>query len=499
MKKRLLSLLAACLLLTGCGTEKPALTPAEPADTVAIPIFAEETAIAPIGDAGLAYSAVAPLYLPSADGQQLLAVYEALDFTYSLHPAETILRALLAHPGNDRVRPVSATEIVPAGSDPVEVAGDVATVNLSPAALEIPRQELHTVCRAIAATLCELPDVTYVNVLVSGKPVSMDDAGYLPLGSVTAQPGQALPVMWEMLQASRTPESELPSATPISAVATLYFPLADGSGVIPETRQLSFAGQHPQQLVLGLIDALSSGPDGLKEASDVAPLNQLMIATPEITTLPDGSLRVTLRFTGDLRGWIEAAGADPACAYASIVCTLTTFVPRLQEVCIYTGERPLTSAVARRQGSRLFPGGIHERSGYTGYLMAQTHVYHPAGSTLEKTSAPLPYRSIYSPRALLLALAEDSAVIPGAISDADILGLSVSGDTLLINLSARCADALRQHPEEQRLTAYAIVNTLCEGLGVKRVRFFFGSEVVSGLGGSLVWSGEFLHNPGLIR
>ena len=40
---------------------------------------------------------------------------------------------------------------------------------------------------------------------------------------------------------------------------------------------------------------------------------------------------------------------------------------------------------------------------------------------------------------------------------------------------------------------------MCVNLGVKRVRFFFASETADELGGSLVWSGEFLHAPGLVR
>ena len=153
MRKRILCLLTAALLLTGCTApqENPSAAPVSPAVSAAPTDFA-----APIGDVGLNYTATAALHLPSADGQKLLAVYDELTFTYSLHPAETILRALLSHPGGGRVRPVSPVALVPAGSDPVEVSGGVATVNLSAAAAELPREQLHTVCRAIAATLCEL-------------------------------------------------------------------------------------------------------------------------------------------------------------------------------------------------------------------------------------------------------------------------------------------------------------------------------------------------------
>ena len=51
---------------------------------------------------------------------------------------------------------------------------------------------------------------------------------------------------------------------------------------------------------------------------------------------------------------------------------------------------------------------------------------------------------------------------------------------------------------DQRLMAYSMVNTLCEQLSVRRVRFCFDGQAVDSLGSDLLWSGEFLCNPSLI-
>ncbi|MBQ7848858.1 MAG: GerMN domain-containing protein [Clostridia bacterium] len=499
-RRRMLALLLAALMLSGCAA--PAVMPEEfpPADTTAAPASPYE---APIGDAGLSYEAQAALCLPSRDGQRLLTLYETLTFSYSQPPAETILRALLAHEGTARAQRLGGS--VPlslVGRDPVEVSCGVATINLSPNALLLTPQELHTVCQAITATLCQLEDVSYVNVLTAGYAPAMDASGCLPLGTLTAQPGDDLPVLWEQLSARRAPEGEKPAATALTAEATLYFPLADGSGIVPEVRRISFIGQHPQQLCLALLDALSGGADVLEGVSDLPDLTALMAAAPVVTALEDGGVSMTLYFSADLRSWMEAAGADPACTFAAIVHTLTTFVPGLRQVCMLTGDRAVTSVVNTAQGSRLFPGGLHTRADYSGYLLARASVFHPDDGLLAPYAIALPYRSVRSPRALLLALAaleDDLAVLPARLTDADVLGLRVSGDTLLVNLSARYADVIRQSGMDQRLMAYAIVNTLCRGLDVRRVRFFFGSEELTTLGGSLVWSGEFFYNPGLIR
>ena len=499
MKKRILCLLLACLLLTGCTTPQE---DAPPAASLAASLPEEVAPAAPIGDAALAYSATAALWLPSVDGQQLQTVYQTLSFTYSLHPAETILRALLAHPGDERVSPASPVAVIPAGKNPVEVAGGVATVNLSAAAQELPRQALFTLCMAITATLCELPDVDYVNVLVGGRAVAMDESGWLPLGAQRLQAGQELPILWEQLLARGVPEGTLPTSVPVTSTVTLYFPLADGSGIVPEARRVAFAGQHPQQLVQGLLEALSAGADSRSGVSGLPDLIPLMTAAPEITPLEDGSLRVTLRFTGDLRSWITSCGSDPACTFAAIVYTLTTYVPNLTQVCIFTGERGVTSVACPARGSILFPGALHARADYSSYLMAQCTLFAQADGLLTPQAASLPYRSVYSPRALLLALPAGEgpgAVLPEPIADSDVLGLAVCDDTLLINLSARYASVLRDAPEAQRLAACAIVNTMCRGLNVRRVRFFFDSAVPGPMGADTLWSGEFLYLPGLVR
>lgn len=496
--RRFLCLLLCALLLTGCSAPKDS-TAMLPRPTLPA---VHSSFTAPIGDAGLSYEATAALCLPSRDKQQLLTFYEVLTFSYSLHPAETILRALLAHEGSSRVQPCGGSvPLTLIGADPVEVSGGVATVNLSASALQLSQQDFHTSCLSITATLCALEDVNHVNVLIAGRPVAMDAAGYLPLGALTAHPGQELPVLWEQLTARRTPVGEKPTATPLTATATLYFPLADGSGILPEARRLSFAGQHPQQLVLGLLEALSTGADTLTSAADLPDLTALLAAAPEVTDLSGGGRRVTLSFSSDLRSWLTAAGADPACAYAAIVHTLTTFVPALEQVCILTGSRAVTAVQHPAHGSRLFQGGIQRRADYSGYLMALSSVFHSADGRLVAHAASLPYRSVRSPRMLLLTLAgapEGCRVLPDGLTDADILGLSVSADTLLVNLSARCADLIRESPMDQRLMAYAIVNTMYSALDVQRVRFFFGSEETETLGASLLWSGEFLYNPGLI-
>lgn len=495
MKKRLRSLLClmlCTLLLTGCTTE-PAVMPA-----VTLPPVSSGPE-APIGDAGLQHQVIVPLYLPSLDGQSLLTFYEPLTLSLDQHPAETILRALLGHEGNSRVQSLGgASALTLAGSNPVEISGGVCTVNLTASALQLSGQELYTAALAITATLCELEDVRYVNLLVAGTPLAMDVGGNLPLGTLTAQLGQELPVLWEQLASRRTPVGEWASATPLTATATLYFPLADGSGIAAEPRRIAFPGQHPQQQVIALLEALSNGADVLEGAADMPDFTALQLFAPEITELESGGRRVTLHLSSDAQNRIAAAGCDPACFFAAVTTTLTTFVPSVQQVCILLGNGALTSLYSPQLGSMLFPGGLMTRQDFTHALAEQAILYLPTEEGLSSRSVSMPFRSAASPRALLLMMASPAiAAMPEGLTDADILGLSVEDDTLLINLSDRYAEIIRMSSMDQRLVAYSVINTLSEQLSIRRVRFFFGGKALDTLGSDLIWSGEFLYNPGM--
>ena len=492
--RNLIALMLCMIMLSGCT---PQAVPSLPSVTM-LPIAAGPEA--PLGDAGLQYEAIVPLYLPSQDGQSLLTFYETLLLPRDRHPAESILRALLAHPGNSRVRALGGqVSLSLAGANPVEMSGGVCTVNLSASALMLSKQDLYTVALAITATLCELEDIHHVNMLIAGSPIGMDISNHLPLGTLTPQLGQELPVLWEQMLSRRTPVGERAADTPLTATATLYFPLKDGSGIVAEPRRISFAGQHPQQLVTALLEALSSGADVLSGVADMPNLSALQLFAPEITDLESGGRRVTIHLTTDALNRISAAGCDPACLFAAITTTLTTFVPSLQQVCILTGTNALTSLYSHQLGSMLFAGAVQTRQSFTHALMDTAVVYIPDGNTLTTQTLALPYRSATSPRALLLYMASPTVgALPASLTDADLLGLAIEDGTLLVHFSARYAQAIRESNMNQRLMAYSMVNTLCQTLGVRRVRFYFGGETIDTLDDQLLWSGEFYYHPSLL-
>ena len=111
--------------------------------------------------------------------------------------------------------------------------------------------------------------------------------------------------------------------------------------------------------------------------------------------------------------------------------------------------------------------------------------------------------SAYHPRALLLLLLDGpteaeaatqlAPTLPSGLTDADILGLSVVDDTLLVSLSERFARIIADSSMDQRLMCRSMVSTLCRCMNVRRIRFFFGGMPRGDLNSSIDWSGEFLY------
>lgn len=507
MKKRILCLLLAliCLFtLSGCRSAERSA----PAAATLPP--AEAKYAAPVGDDSLRHTATVPLYLPSKDGQRLLTEYVTLSLNHSQHSAEAILLALLAQPATAQTQSLgNGISLSLYGAQPVEVSCGVCTVNLAATALQLEQPELYRVCAAITATLCELEDVQYVNFLVADQALSMDITGNLPLGSQTVHPGEELTVLWEQMEARRAPLGENPANTPVSAVATLYFPLADGAGVVAETRNLTFSGQSASQLAEGLAAALSTGAQYLSGVSGMPDLSSLMTEPPQAIDLEDGGRMLNLYFHTGLEAALQQTRTDMSCFISAIVHTMTGFIPALSHVRIYIGETPLTSLYSAAQGNLIFQNGLIYRQQFASYLQEQVTLCFSSGNRLKEVRRALPYRQSRDPRALLQQLMEGPTqqelntgyepALPEGLTPADILGLSLVGDTLLVNLSDRCADVIRTHAASwEQIVCYSMVNTLGRAMGASRVRFFFDGQMLEEIGGSLYWGGEFLVNPSLI-
>jgi hypothetical protein len=190
---------------------------------------------------------------------------------------------------------------------PVEISRGICTVNLSSSVLQLSYSEYYRLALAISTTLCGLKEIRYVNILTAGQSVALDSAGRLPLGSLSGHENENLSVLWEQMEARRTPQGGDAGKTPLSTQATVYYPLTENRGIACESRRISFEGQTVSQYSSALLDAMSETVRSRIESDNVPDLWEYMVHEPVSNEMEEGGKLITLSFREDLQelldGW----------------------------------------------------------------------------------------------------------------------------------------------------------------------------------------------------
>ncbi|MBR6186664.1 MAG: GerMN domain-containing protein [Clostridia bacterium] len=499
---RAVCLLCACALLTGCAAQESALAP-----QITLPPVQDGRA-APENDAKQTYEQTVMLYLPSLDGTQLMAVPQTATLSASRHSARTLCEMLLSHPGNDVTVPVGgAIPLSLSETDAVEVSGQVATVSLAASALRLTHEQLFTVGQALANTLCQFGDLQYVNVLISGAQPGMNIAATLPAGSFQRNNREDLGTLWARASAPLSNSRR-------SFAATLYFPAPSGKGVLCEARTLSFAFQDLSSMALTMLDALSSGADYLPGVPKCPEFRSLLREPPTVEDT-GGVRRLVLRFTDKLNSALIDAGITRSVMMASMVFTLTTFLPGIEGIEVRIGDERINSLTPSGTYSGAgeiitFQDGLMRRRDFSGFLLSECVLYFAdAEGKLRQVNRPVPFYEANSARALVeqLMLGPQSfdsrtglsAVLPKDLRPADLLGVAYEDSVLLLNFSPQFISLSEEFgPDEEKRMIYALVNTLCELSGVKRVAFYVQGKQPETLAGTVYLPGDFLPNLDLL-
>ena len=488
-------------MLSGCGgrgnEEKPA-APTLPPANVSIQ--------APDGDRAVRRAGNYTVYIPEKNELQLTSRNIYLEEAGLQATAEVLVRSLLEAVGGSSGGMLSLyREQAP------EISGGICTVNLDPSALRLSYSDYYRLSIALATTLCELEEIDGVNVLTADRSVALDTTGNLAMGTLTGHPGENLPVLWEQMEAKRAPlgnDANNISRTPLSATATVYYPLPDGRGIGCETQMLTFPGQTPDQLADMLITALSetmkrrTGSEGLPE------LKAYMRNTPVVTPRENGGRTVNIIFSDDIDQLLDRWNTDLPCLIAAVTCTMITFIPDVEDVSVRIGDTPVTEMSNSYHTTGTILSGMFHRSVAAEFLTGSVNVFCEKDGRLVSCEKPVERELADSPRAILGALLEGpnrrerengiSPTVPEGVREEDIQGIAAEGDTLLVNLSGRFRTMIREYgAEKEALLCYSMVNTLCLNSGMKRVCFFFDGEQTETIAGEIYWGGEFIYNPGL--
>jgi len=463
---------------------------------------------APDGDGPVGQERTALLYLPDKNEMRLVPREVHLEAAELHETVRTLLEILLSTPSDEEVNHLGGDQTLTLyGDQPVEVSGSICTVNLGAGALKLSRSAFYQTCVALATTLSSLDEISFVNVLAADQSVGMDITGSLAMGSLTGHPDENLPVLWEQMEAKRTPLGEDQSRTPLTAMATLYCPMTDGQGIGCENRILTFPGQSPRQLAEGLLSAMGDVRRNQLADADLPDLEEYMLHAPLTSELEDGGRLITLSLSTWVGELLDRWQTDWPCLAAAITDTLTTFIPGVSAVLIRLGETPVTD-IRGAFGVQTALGGLLRRNMFQPYLRGDTTVYLAWDGKLTPVSRPVDRRETENPRALLEELmkgptlreAEEGwqATLPSDLGEEDILGVAAEGETLLVNLSDRFREEIQAWgPEGEALLCYSMVNTLCLNCQATRVVFYFEGEQVETIAGDIYWAGGFYYNPEL--
>ena len=252
------------------------------------------------------------------------------------------------------------------------------------------------------------------------------------------------------------------------------------------------------------MDALSVGAIYLDGIATMPNISSLFLTAPTVEVLSDGGRRITLHFLDQIETRLQLLNVDPLCFMASLVETITTYVPSVSTVLIESGNTMLQS-VSGKTGTMVFQNGLAKKDLFTDSLKTTVSIYLVQNSRLIAVERTVPWKSANNPCVLFATLASGAteserdqgiaSPLPEGLDETDLLGLDIEGSDLLIHLSPRAARSLRQAGEEiEQFACYSMVTTLCELTNTKRAVFFFDGEMKETLGGRIYWGGSFFLN-----
>ncbi len=489
---------------------------------------------APVSDQMTVRKVRQVLYYLSQDGAKLRPMLK----TISVLPEETMLEALLGQLMQAPEDP-SFAPIFPMGYNMyllgVEQSQNVATVNLTGRFTMLDRAQQFAARAAIVNTLTELSDIRYVNILIDGKAVSpymLENNSTIPFGTMSRVSEDIAEAFTQVeSEYTRAKSQESLSETTINRQVTLYFASADGTMLMPEVREISM---DCVDMIVPVVNALIRGPSDSAQFSRTLPAG-LVLRSAGLRK-QGGEMVVAVDLRAGAREMIARSGISPELLHASLLYTLCSFVPDVDGIQLIidgndAGILPKDAAqeekIAARPEQTTTPtdekgeGDLPELPEVLATIYRYEDFHIPIGRNVTlyypmedgrlrpalRTLSQLDAGSARSWLSELLIGASEQAAkdselfsFPADFTAQEILGIALSGETALINLSGKAAHSLAgSEPVRERAWVYSLINTLSGVPGIRNVRFLVDGAPVDSFGGSISLREALLPNPGIVE
>lgn len=487
-------LLAAGLLLGGCMSQISERAMIDLEDKPVAP-----AAQAPETDGAAVREEYATLYFLAQDGVTLKPVIRRIEVQGGMSRAQAALDALLAGP-LDTERGVIWPDLGASRSARLlEISRGVATIDLNAHARTLAQQTLYAVRLAIANTLTEFSEISYVNVLVGGREEGLDLSATLPVGTLAHTDERNVSARYNRLYDQKL------SGEGVTLLTTLYFPSEDGRMILPEVRSIAYAQAAPIEYLYTILGELGKGASlPLCAGEFPAPLEYIE-EMPEIVRTEDGYLAIELCFDMQLEEDLARSGMTLGAYMAMLSDTLMGFVPGVEGLKVSVGEKNIDTLAPEQTPDGVeieFEHGLATRNDFMGYVGAPVVLYArhedglvPAVCVMRQAKADDARERLTE----LMRLSAKESALPQGLSAPDILAVYEEADVIAVNLSGAFRSAMEKlSGQRERMAVYAMVNTLTEGKRASKVQFFFEGEQVSRLAGALEMRGAFVRNPGMV-
>lgn len=436
------------------------------------------------------------IYFRSVDGAMLVPERARLNVAYTDDPAQAVMQLMVAMIGDgDWVNPIpQGTRLLD-----VEHTNQLVTVNLSIDALNVSgAQDLLWMDVAIAATLCELPDVDCVNLLIGGRKYSLDG---LSMGALTADTADAT-LLWSRSRAELDYVNAQDSSYAMERTALVYYPAEYGGNFLPVAVPVRFMGNDASWQLIEMLCTLPEGVCGVVPAFAFSPEHVTRTVVTE-----DGRRVLVVEFTEETWARMNEAGR-PGMSCGAVALTLLSFVPELDGVSFYAGESRIDGLELNGDALEMEDGVVtREALGSRVGSAVELCFGSAEGDGLTNVTRVLSPLVEHYPRMLLSMLMQGpqegesaTSVIPRGATIEDILGISLVDGTMVVNLSAnfyRLCQPLDGNAERQLV--YSIVNTLCGLQDVEAVQFFVAGERADVLSEAIYIRVPLMPNPGLAQ
>lgn len=315
-----------------------------PGDSVreTLPAPVSNSPAAPVGDDQMLNSFYAWLSYPNADGTAYAPVSRLFTDTSLNDEAFAALQALLEGGASSVRSPApEGTRLVS-----VEIASRIATVNLIPGRM-LSDDEKATIAACVSATLFNLTELSAVNVLLAGRPLTLYS---LPVGALRESDVTSISDLKEHLQrdgaAARSARRVLPGRGRTACGAHPALP-------VRRFRQRRRSAAYPA--------GQRAGQTGLLPA--IAAREGLLTSPCTLSAADNNRLVLDIPFSAAVYDALEESDVSRWQFLASVVLTLTTYIDELDGIRISFDGKPVKSVPLPDGGSLSFENNLLTRRG----------------------------------------------------------------------------------------------------------------------------------------